>query len=365
MFKRGAALIFAGVLVWALLPRAAYPHNPTTTTVLFNREITALLQRKCAQCHAEGKLAMPLVTYAQTRPWAEAIKEEALARRMPPWPAERGYGSFSNDIGLTPREFEFLISWIDGGVPEGTDAPPALVDHGAHGTLGTPDLLLSPAAATTIDAHTPATSTRVMFDTGLTHDAWVRAFDFKPDPQVARAATLSIAGTGQYLGGWTPWQSSTELPAGAAFRIPAHARIAVDVLYAGAKERVADKPQLALYLASSARESSVETTILQAAADPHVAGRFVAEFKATNPRALVSIRPDLGTARSLEIRALHPDGSRDVLLWVKDATHGWPTPYVFAKPVTLTTGSLLQAIAYADRAPASPITIELNHYARN
>src|SRR5262249_16634683 len=86
--KRGlAALGFGVVLAWVLLPRPAYSHNPTTTTVLFNREIATLLQRKCLQCHAEGKMAMPLTTYTQARPWAEAIKEETLARRMPPWPA--------------------------------------------------------------------------------------------------------------------------------------------------------------------------------------------------------------------------------------------------------------------------------------
>src|SRR5689334_19730142 len=122
VMKRGLAVAgFSLALAWTLSPRPAYPHNPTTTTVLFNREIATLLQRKCLQCHADGKMAMPLTTYAQARPWAEAIKEEALARRMPPWPAERGFGVFSNDIGLTPREFEFLTSWIDGGVPEGTD----------------------------------------------------------------------------------------------------------------------------------------------------------------------------------------------------------------------------------------------------
>src|SRR5439155_8686880 len=61
-----ATLVIGVTAAWMLLPRAAYSHNPTTTTVLFNREIASLLQRKCVQCHAEGKLAMPLVTYAQT-----------------------------------------------------------------------------------------------------------------------------------------------------------------------------------------------------------------------------------------------------------------------------------------------------------
>jgi hypothetical protein len=349
------------------VPRPAYPHNPTTTTVLFNREIATLLQRKCVQCHAEGKLAMPLLTFAQTRPWAEAIKEETLSRRMPPWPAERGFGAYSNDIGLTPREFEFLISWIDGGVPEGIDPAPAFVDHGDHWTLGMPDAVARPAMATAIDARSTPAFKHLTIDTGLTRDAWVRAIDFKPDPRVARGAFLSVAGTGQYLGGWTPWQSSTELPEGAAFKLPAHARIAVDVMYSGAAQSISDTPQLALYFAPSPSATPVTTTALQATADARTPGRFVAEFKATDARALVSMRPELpaGT-RSLEIKLMRPDGSRDVLLWVKDAHQLWPTPYVFKKPVPLPAGSIVQAVAYGEPAnTANPRTMSLmlNHYA--
>jgi hypothetical protein len=360
------ALVFVLVTAWTLAPRPAYPHNPTTTTVLFNREIVTLLQRKCVQCHADGKLAMPLITYEQTRPWAEAIKEETLSRRMPPWPAERGFGAFSNDIGLTPREFEFLISWIDGGVPEGTDPAPAFVDHGDHWTLGKPDVV-STGMPSTIDPRSAPAFTHLTIDTGLTHDAWIRAIDFKPDPRVARGAFLSVAGTGQYLGGWTPWQSSTELPADAAFKLPAHARIAVDVMYSGASQAVTDTPQLALYFATASPAAPVITTTLRAAADARTPGRFVADFKATDARALVSMRPELpaGT-RSLEIKLMRPDGSRDVLLWMKDARQLWPTPYVFRKPVSLPAGSIVEAVAYAEPAnPANPRTLALtlNHYA--
>jgi len=365
VLRHGLAVsVMVLVAAWILLPRAAYPHNPTTTTVLFNREIVTLLQRKCVQCHAEGRLAMPLVTYAQARPWAEAIKEETLSRRMPPWPAERGFGAFSNDIGLTPREFEFLISWIDGGVPEGTDPAPAFVDHGDHWTLGKPDVTASPAVASTIEARSAPAFRRLTIDTGLAHDAWVRAIDFKPDPHVARSASLSVSGTGQYLGGWTPWQSSTELPAGAAFKLPAHARISVDVMYSGASQAVSDTPQLALYFAPAPPAAPVTTTTLHASPDARTPGRLVAEFKATQPQVLVSMRPELpaGT-RSLEIKLTRPDGSRDVLLWVKDARQVWPTPYVFRKPVALPIGSVVQAVAYADAAQASPFTLTLNHYA--
>src|SRR4030095_14609338 len=166
--KRGLEAVGLGlVLVGTRLARPAYSHNPTTSTVLFNREITTLLQRKCVQCHADGKLAMPLITFAQTRPWAEAIKEETLSRRMPPWPAERGFGAYSKDIARTPREFEFLISWIDGGVPEGTDPAPAFVDHGDHWTLGMPDLVASAATASAIEARSAPAVRRMTIDTGL------------------------------------------------------------------------------------------------------------------------------------------------------------------------------------------------------
>jgi hypothetical protein len=77
-------------------------------------------------------MAFSLMTYKEARPWAEAIKEEVLARRMPPWGAIKGFGDFRNDQGLTPEEMEIVTSWADGGVPEGEDkdlAPaPKLID---------------------------------------------------------------------------------------------------------------------------------------------------------------------------------------------------------------------------------------------
>src|SRR5882762_2533892 len=262
--RAGAVLAICAAVAWTAWPRTAYPHNPTTTTVLFNREIATLLQRKCVQCHAEGKMAMPLVTYDQARPWAEAIKEETLARRMPPWPAEHGYGTFSNDIGLTPREFEFLISWVDGGVPEGLDAAPEFMDHGAHWMLGPPDVELMPASGAIVKAGSGPAFQRLVIDTGLTRDTWVRGFDFKAgDARVTRAAFLSVDGTDRYLGGWTPWSSSTELPEGVAFRMPARARIAVDVLYSGTTQTVTDTPRLGLYVAKSAPAGAVSTSLLR------------------------------------------------------------------------------------------------------
>ena len=67
------------------------------------------------------------MTYAAARPWAVAMKEEVLERRMPPWGAVKGFGDFRNDKALTPEQLELIVSWVGGGVPEGEakDLPPA------------------------------------------------------------------------------------------------------------------------------------------------------------------------------------------------------------------------------------------------
>ncbi|HXP89020.1 MAG TPA: hypothetical protein VN841_30140 [Bryobacteraceae bacterium] len=57
--------------------------------VTFNRDVAPVLQKHCQSCHRPGQAApMPLVTYQDTRPWAKAIRNAVMSRRMSPWFAE-------------------------------------------------------------------------------------------------------------------------------------------------------------------------------------------------------------------------------------------------------------------------------------
>jgi len=62
---------------------------------------------------------MSLVTYKDARPWARAMREEVLARRMPKWHAAHGYGQFANDRSLSPFEIALVVAWVDGGAVQG------------------------------------------------------------------------------------------------------------------------------------------------------------------------------------------------------------------------------------------------------
>jgi hypothetical protein len=101
-------------------------HDIITTPITFDREILRIIYSRCASCHHDGGSAFSLMTYTQARPWAVAIKEEVLSRRMPPWGAVKGFGDFLNEQALTPEQLELITNWVEGGVPEGVekDLPP-------------------------------------------------------------------------------------------------------------------------------------------------------------------------------------------------------------------------------------------------
>jgi hypothetical protein len=98
-------------------------HDLITTRVTWNAEVSRIVQARCVSCHsAGGRAPMPLTSYKEARPWARAIKEEVLTRRMPKWHAVRGYGAFSNDPSLSSFEIALIAAWVDGGAPEGSPA---------------------------------------------------------------------------------------------------------------------------------------------------------------------------------------------------------------------------------------------------
>jgi len=94
-------------------------HPFYSTKITWSRDVSRVVYNKCASCHREGGSAVSLMTYQEARPWAEAIKQQVLTRRMPPWNAVQGFGEFRNDHGLTQEDMEVIAEWVEGGAPQG------------------------------------------------------------------------------------------------------------------------------------------------------------------------------------------------------------------------------------------------------
>src|ERR1700685_1032331 len=107
---RSTLLILAG---FAGLVQAA----PQTT---FYRNVLPILQQHCQTCHRPGESApMSFLDYESTRPWAKAIKQAVLSRKMPPWFADPTVGHFANDQQLKAADVATLVSWVDSGAAPG------------------------------------------------------------------------------------------------------------------------------------------------------------------------------------------------------------------------------------------------------
>ena len=113
--RRLAGIVMCGISICAVTSG----HDVITTPITFSREISRVIYTHCAGCHRPQGAAFSLMTYADARPWAAAIKEEVLERRMPPWGAVKGFGEFRDDQGLTQEQIELIADWVEGGAPEG------------------------------------------------------------------------------------------------------------------------------------------------------------------------------------------------------------------------------------------------------
>ena len=183
--------------VLACVP-AAYAHDPITTKLLWTQEISRLIYKHCVSCHRDGGAAMSLMTYEDARPWAKAIRDEVLSRRMPPWGAVKGVGEFRDDPSLSQIEIDMIVNWVEGGAPQGDDIylPPAprfraareapRTGHELTLTTGAALTLTAPAVLAGIRPERLATGksldvTACQPDGAVTHLIWIR--DWHPQWQ--------------------------------------------------------------------------------------------------------------------------------------------------------------------------------------
>ena len=376
----GACVI---VLAIVLLSNRVSTHGSITTTVLFDREIVRMLESRCVSCHNEGGLSFPLSTYEQTWLKRVAMRTAVLRRHMPPWSAVPGYGEFANDNGLTVRETQFLISWVEGlgprnagsiflNVPRAEPAPPPVRATAPVGRwqLGEPDLTRR-LDTIRIGAGAGDVVRRTIVDLGLTASRLVSAIEFMPgDRRTVRAATFTVEATGQWLASWTPWYGFAKLPGGVAHRLPAGTRVVAEVHYRVGNEPVTDTGTLGLFFAREQPVAVASDLVLEAGrtSSRRRAGEvssdiFRASVRLMTDSTVWALQPDVtaGT-HSLELSARGRDGRTEMLLLAQNPLAAWPTPYVLKSPVRFERGTELKFVVRRDAARSVPVRLVLSRY---
>lgn len=335
---------------------------------------------------------MPLVTYKQTRPWANAIAREVQMKMMPPWFVDPRYGRFSNDPSLTEQQISTISAWGAAGAPRGDpqDAPPP--KQWAEGwNIARPDLVLKMPKPVPIPVRGEVEYTYDIVPTHFTEDRWVQMAEFRPgspahvhhavvyirppDSQWLRHAPIGEPFTASTLKDpveqhqahettsdlllvYAPGSSPDQWPDGMAKFIPAGSDLVFQMHYTTNGTAARDQTGIGIVFAKTPPKQRVITLQLNnhALIIPPGADDFRVEVQGTLPNdaTLLSLFPHMHLrGKRFEYDIVHDDGSVEVLLRVNYHFH-WQLSYRLAVPRLLKAGTKLRAIAWYDNSKNNP-----------
>ncbi len=387
---------------FALFPTALFlvPLSVSGAETTFYEGVLPLLQQRCQECHRPGEAApMSLMTYEETRPWAEAIREAVLTKRMPPWFADSPHGVFSNDRTLSESEIDLLTDWVEGGAKQGDPAAAPPERTFTRGwTIGEPDLVLDMGYDYQVPADGDVPYTYFAAPTGFTEDKWVESVEVRPgaravvhhivvsarSPQHKQFGKIQVGephvpekkpskrmpdtglgrldGAGTYqeiIGVYVPGGIAYRTPKDHARLIPAGSELVFQMHYTTTGVGAVDRSVIGLRFADKPPKGRVINTFISnrnfaiPPGDPNY--RVDARITIQKDVELLNFFPHMHLrGKAAQYEAIFPSGERQVLLNVPRYDFNWQLTYDLESPLKLPKGTQLVATSWYDNSPNNP-----------
>jgi hypothetical protein len=404
-------VLLALLSIYGLSPRAF-------AEVTFSKDVAPILYRRCVNCHRPNEIApMSLLSYKQAHPWAKAIREAVLTKRMPPWSADPRYGDFVNDPRLSGAEMETIRAWVDEGAPEGDfhqlPPPPAIVEGWR---IGQPDVIIAIPEEHTISEKGPDEYVDFLnIPTHFDHDVWITAVEVRPgnrkvvhhahvfvDPPTTKATAASSSpspferftykeqgllfvrpdapvvndgcrefGEGALFGErvkeqrrilttYVPGKDPEIYPEGFAKLIPAGSTIGFEIHYAkvtGKPEK--DRTSVGLRFANKSpervlRRLDVDSLLFQIPAnEPNQ--EVTSCYNFDQDVKLLSYTSHMHLrGKDMRFELMRPNSIKETLLFVPKYDFNWQIEYKVKDPVPVPKGSRLIITAHFDNSANNP-----------
>ena len=383
-----------GACVLALPARCRAAQDAPT----FTKDVAPIFQEKCEACHRPDSIApMSLVTYAETRPWARAIRARVADHTMPPWDIDRTVGvqKFKNDRSLSDKEIDTIVKWVDAGAPQGDpkDMPAARTwpeDQGWNfaKTFGQkePDMIIKSYPFTMPAQSQDAWDKRVT-PSGITEPRWVRAIEIRPitvkgrkithhaiayleqeDPSAPPSGGLPDAVHG--MGGRQAGRDDAP-----RHRQAAAARLEVPCGTSTTRRPVRRSPARSRWGSTSTRRARSRSSARRCTLTPAALGTMdirpntvsMAEgFMVLRDNARIeSFQPHMHLrGKAMMVEAILPTGQRQVISLVSNFNFNWMTTYVYADDAAplLPKGTILKVTAWHDNTTAKKTNPDPNQW---
>ena len=402
-----AAIAATGFIALPGAAQAAAPAKPT-----FSKDVAPIFQAKCQSCHEPGSIApMSLVTFKDSRPWARSIKSRVESRQMPPWHIDRSVGvtHFKNDMSLTDDQIATIVAWVDQGAPEGNpaDFKPKPVAEGMYWQAerdgyGPPDLVIT-APMQTMPAVNQDVWWRPLQDIPITEPRWVRMVEIRPANipgrkilhhsiayHVLSKDNVAAVNTGIAIGGrfasatggtispadlvnrrpqlmeWAIGKGYDRFMDGTGKLIMPGEKISWDQHIHAAGEEITSASQIGLWFYPKGQEPTKRsylvgfTGLKNGTAGLDIPPNSIAYTEGYNllkeNTLITNFQPHFHLrGKAMMVEAILPDGSSEVVSYVKDFNFNWMTNYIYeedAAPV-YPKGTIIKVSAYYDNTKAN------------
>ncbi len=391
----------AGTVAWvtslALSAEPQYAKPIRKDTPTFTRDVAPILYKNCIGCHRRGEVApMSLLTYADARPWAKAIRDEVTEGNMPPWHADPQYLRLRGDRRLNAEDKEILVRWANGGAPEGDPAALPLAPSFTQGwRFGKPDAILEMQEDYPIPAEGTIDYAWFYIPTNFTEAKWVQAIEMRPGnpgvvhhllvyyraaPDKQRQPVLQfnreLMKTAERAPGprppkarelpprrliatFGPGVDPQVFPPGTALRLEPAGTLELQIHYTANGTAGTDRSKVGLTFAREEPKQEIRasafyngTLVLPPGAD----GVMIdAEVSFVQDGIVWGMLPHTHLrGKKWEYRLVRPDGTTQMILAVPRYDFNWQNFYMFEEPLRVPKGSKIISSAWYDNSAKNP-----------
>src|SRR5256714_10691703 len=395
----GAPFVISGIAAPVFAADAPRP-------VTFTKDVAPILQAKCQECHQPNSIApMSLITYQEARPWARSIKDRVASRQMPPWHIDRGVGvqKFKNDMSLSDEQIAAIVAWADDGALQGDpkDLPPPkplITDNewkAVRDGYGPPDIVVK-SGEYTMPAQHQDVWYRPMSDLPLTESRWVKLVEIRPtnlksrkiihhsiaylvlnnDPEAVNTGTASGPARGGFddadlvnrrpqLLEWAIGNGYDLFRPGTGKLLVPGEKIAWDQHIHAVGEEITGGSEVGVWFYKKGEEPKKRSYLVgftgidrsKMLDIPPNSMAMTEGFSGLKENPIIeNFQPHFHLrGKSMEVEAILPDGSKQVISYVGNFNFNWMTNYIYdddAAPL-LPKGTVIHVTAWYDNTKAN------------
>jgi peroxiredoxin len=357
------------------------PSSSQREKTTFSREVLPILQKHCQECHHDGSPSAPfsLMTFDDATNHGAMIAEVVAEQRMPPWRASRRQ-HFSNERGLTGIERRAIVSWVQGGMPEGDPAqaprPRTFVE--SKWEIGEPDLVTTSLESHSLPAEGIIDYRYVVLPFVFLEDTWICAAEILPDnPRTVHHCNMGHFtlgkqfSEGNFITGRVPGGTPLIADEGTALRIPKGSVVGLQIHYTTTGKPEKNRMSVGFKFPRSAVHKEIRH--LQVSTSKIAIPPGASAHPIVSSRTLPGDSSGIGMFSHMHLRgkdmtfiAHTPQGEDETLLTIPNYHYAWQQNYRW-EPGTkkFPKGTRIEVIAHYDNSAFNPFNPDPKAEVRN